>query len=88
MAQLALAAQSAKGGVATLKNIKPPWPQHIVRGLFYGSQFTAAFFVMLIGMFFNAGMLIAIFLGQTVGYIAFGRDTLQLEETVDDGCCC
>lgn len=41
---------------------------------------------MLLGMYYNGYILFAIFLGQTAGYIAFGRDTLG--ENVGLGTCC
>ncbi|EAL21146.1 hypothetical protein CNBD5220 [Cryptococcus deneoformans B-3501A] len=70
------------GGQGGLLNVRtaaaryvPSWPHQILRGFIYGSQFTAAFFVMLLGMYFNVIVLIFIFLGQTVGYMLFGRDT-------------
>jgi copper transporter 1 len=45
---------------------------------------------MLLGMYFNGYVLFAIFLGQTMGYIVFGRDTINLEggDTVASGGCC
>ncbi|AGV14358.1 solute carrier family 31 (copper transporter), member 1, variant 2 [Cryptococcus neoformans var. grubii H99] len=67
----------AQGGavVRVAPRYVPSWPHQILRGFIYGSQFTAAFFVMLLGMYFNVIVLIFIFLGQTVGYMLFGRDT-------------
>lgn len=47
---------------------------------------------MLLGMYYNGGILLAIFIGQTVGYFAFGRDTLVVGGGVaveqGSGCCC
>lgn len=44
---------------------------------------------MLIGMYYNGYMLFAIFLGGTVGYIAFGSDTLFCPQMgSDSGNCC
>jgi copper transporter 1 len=34
---------------------------------------------MLLGMYFNAPILIAIFVGQTVGFVLFGRDTASIQ---------
>ncbi|RXK35857.1 hypothetical protein M231_06863 [Tremella mesenterica] len=63
---------SLKGGekqVVTCESVvsrfTPSWFQQLIRGLCYGSQFTAAFMVMLLGMYFNAAVLIIIFIGQT-----------------------
>ncbi|WWC73900.1 uncharacterized protein I206_107872 [Kwoniella pini CBS 10737] len=70
-------------------NFRPTWIQQIIRGIAYGSQFTAAFLVMLFGMYFNGYILFAIFLGQTVGYIVFGRDTCttSIDHIVSGTCC-
>ncbi|WWD22233.1 hypothetical protein CI109_106724 [Kwoniella shandongensis] len=69
----------------------PSWLQQILRGMVYGSQFTAAFLVMLLGMYYNGYILFAIFLGQTIGYIVFGRDTCStsapFEHSVSGNCC-
>lgn len=43
---------------------------------------------MLLGMYYNGFILIAIFLGHTFGYLLFGRDTLVPEQLVESGCCC
>ncbi|BEI85999.1 hypothetical protein CcaverHIS002_0602860 [Cutaneotrichosporon cavernicola] len=65
----------------------PTFAQHVVRTLAYGVQFTGAFLVMLLGMYFNVPMLMAIFFGHTFGYLAFGRDTCG-DALVDSGCAC
>ncbi|WWC66086.1 uncharacterized protein I303_108708 [Kwoniella dejecticola CBS 10117] len=73
----------------TTYHFRPSWVQQIIRGIAYGSQFTAAFLVMLFGMFFNGYILFVIFLGQTVGYIIFGRDTCTAAvDHVASGSCC
>ncbi|ORX41105.1 Ctr copper transporter family-domain-containing protein [Kockovaella imperatae] len=67
----------------------PTWGHQVLRGLLYGSQFAAAFLVMLLGMYYNGYMLFAIFLGQTTGYIIFGRDTCTCTiDHVTTGHCC
>ncbi|WWC92619.1 uncharacterized protein L201_007578 [Kwoniella dendrophila CBS 6074] len=73
----------------TFYQFKPTWIQQIIRGICYGSQFTASFLVMLFGMFFNGYILFAIFLGQTVGYIIFGRDTCStsIDHSSSRSCC-
>jgi solute carrier family 31 (copper transporter), member 1 len=45
---------------------------------------------MLLGMYYNGYILLAIFIGQTTGYIVFGRDTLRAgsEGDVASGSCC
>ncbi len=44
---------------------------------------------MLLGMYYNGYMLFAISLGQTAGYIAFGRDTCSasIDHTTVGHCC-
>lgn len=42
---------------------------------------------MLLGMYYNGGILFAIFTGHTVGYFVFGRDTIK-EQQIDSGCAC
>jgi copper transporter 1 len=46
---------------------------------------------MLLGMYYNGYILLAIFLGQTTGYILFGRDTcgvgLGVDHTTIGHCC-
>ncbi|WOO83796.1 Copper transport protein CTR4 [Vanrija pseudolonga] len=66
----------------------PNWFQQVFRSVIYGSQFTAAFLVMLLGMYYNGYILISLFLGQTFGYFLFGRDTVGAAEGVHSGCCC
>ncbi|KAK1925196.1 putative copper uptake transporter [Papiliotrema laurentii] len=68
----------------------PGWFQHLNRSLAYGSQFTASFLVMLLGMYYNGYILFAIFLGHSVGYMAFGRDTCGalVPEGTGSGHCC
>lgn len=43
---------------------------------------------MLLGMYYNGFIIIAIFLGHTFGYLLFGRDTLVPEQLTESGCCC
>lgn len=42
---------------------------------------------MLLGMYYNGYVLFAIFLGHTIGYFIFGRDTCG-EQMIDSGCAC
>jgi copper transporter 1 len=46
---------------------------------------------MLLGMYYNGFILFAIFLGHTLGYFVFGRDTCNVGEVpgkTDSGCAC
>jgi copper transporter 1 len=44
---------------------------------------------MLLGMYYNGYILFAIFIGQTVGFILFGRDTCKtmLDHSRSGQCC-
>ena len=49
------------------------------------------FFSMLLGMYFNGFVLIAIFIGATLGYLVFGSDTVSAPEASaknESPCCC
>ncbi|WVQ86584.1 hypothetical protein IAS59_000297 [Cryptococcus gattii] len=81
--------QGDKVAVRAVPPFVPSWPQQILRSLVYGSQFTASFIVMLLGMYFNVIVLIFIFLGHTVGYFLFGRDICNGRfDYAASGCCC
>ncbi|KAG9097141.1 hypothetical protein FRC07_010829, partial [Ceratobasidium sp. 392] len=58
--------------------IRPTLKEQLIRGVFYGVQFSAAYILMLIAMSFNGFAILAIFLGGTAGYIVFGTDTLNI----------
>ncbi|KAJ1309356.1 hypothetical protein OPQ81_006135 [Rhizoctonia solani] len=64
-------------------DLKPTWKEQVVRGLFYGVQFSAAYILMLIAMSYNGFVLFAIFLGGFIGYTLFGGDTLELGASND-----
>ncbi|KAF8595802.1 hypothetical protein BDV93DRAFT_456086, partial [Ceratobasidium sp. AG-I] len=74
--------------------LHPTRKEQLVRGVFYGVQFSAAYMLMLIAMSYNGFVLFAIFLGGTVGYVLFGGDTLQFGVTSEasvegrNGPCC
>lgn len=44
---------------------------------------------MLLGMYYNGYILFAIFIGQTLGFILFGKDTCstQLDHATSGHCC-
>ncbi|KAG8717519.1 hypothetical protein FRC08_007290 [Ceratobasidium sp. 394] len=74
--------------------LRPTLNEQLIRGAFYGVQFSAAYILMLIAMSYNGFAIFAIFLGGTAGYIIFGTDTLNLasaeasNEAVRTGACC
>ncbi|EEB09072.1 copper transporter complex subunit Ctr4 [Schizosaccharomyces japonicus yFS275] len=49
-----------------------------VRSLFFIVQYVAAYFAMLLAMYFNGYVILFIFLGTFIGYMVFGADTLPL----------
>ncbi|WOO78671.1 Copper transport protein CTR4 [Vanrija pseudolonga] len=85
--RVAAAVEKGNGGPVGL--VQPTLLQQLVRALAYGVQFTGAFLVMLLGMYYNGFILFAIFLGHTVGYFVFGRDTVAAgSEHTSSGCAC
>ncbi|GAA5894683.1 hypothetical protein JCM6882_006658 [Rhodosporidiobolus microsporus] len=73
---------------------RPSTKEHLIRSVFYGVQFSAAYILMLLAMYFNGGIIFAIFAGGFVGYALFARDTAEAFELPKDdpvaqgGCCC
>jgi len=69
----------------------PTWSQQTVRGAIYGTSYTSAFLIMLLGMYYNGFVLFAIFLGGFAGYVVFGSDTIAAPEAMaknESPCCC
>ncbi|CAE6410711.1 unnamed protein product [Rhizoctonia solani] len=58
--------------------LRPTMSKQLVRGGFYGVQFSAAYVLMLIAMSYNGFALFAIFLGGAAGYVIFSTDTLEI----------
>ncbi|BGP37810.1 copper transporter complex subunit Ctr4 [Rhodotorula kratochvilovae] len=91
---LALAALAKNQGkeVAQAAPFRPSHKEHAVRSVFYFVQFTVAYLLMLLAMYYNGGMLFAIFSGAGVGHFIFGRDTATDASTAyeasKDECCC
>ncbi|GAA5884062.1 hypothetical protein JCM6882_002120 [Rhodosporidiobolus microsporus] len=89
----ALAKNASKVEVAKAAPFRPSLKEHAIRSTFYGVQFGTAYILMLLAMYFNGGIILAIICGGFVGYGLFGRDTAGGAE-VDDSpaargeCCC
>ncbi|KAH8919816.1 Ctr copper transporter [Atractiella rhizophila] len=69
---------------------EPTLFEHSIRAFLFTAQFTVAFLLMLLGMYFNVIILFAIFFGAGFGYLTFARDTLtgQVEvQEVGASCC-
>jgi copper transporter 1 len=74
------------GGPPTLRPIKPTIMQQFIRSFFYFVQFGAGYILMLTAMYYNGGLILAIFFGAWAGYFFAGTDTLGHVE-VRDSCC-
>ncbi|KAF3928998.1 hypothetical protein ABW19_dt0207871 [Dactylella cylindrospora] len=57
-------------------NIRPTLLQQAVRGFLYMVQFGAAYFVMLLAMYYNGYIIISILIGAFLGFTIFGYDNL------------
>ncbi|KAM0751600.1 Ctr-domain-containing protein [Meredithblackwellia eburnea MCA 4105] len=68
---------------------RPTNGQQGFRALCYGVMFGLSYLLMLVGMYYNGGMLIAIVTGAATGYFFAGRDTASEYETPGSrGECC
>ncbi|GAA5848152.1 hypothetical protein JCM8547_004424 [Rhodosporidiobolus lusitaniae] len=73
---------------------RPSTREHVIRSVFYGVQFSAAYILMLLAMSFNGPVIFAIMAGGFVGHMLFARDTATTFELPKDdpvaagGCCC
>ncbi|GEM09524.1 copper transporter [Rhodotorula toruloides] len=54
---------------------RPTARQHLFRTTFYLIQFSTSYILMLLAMYFNGGVIFAIFAGGATGYGLFARDT-------------
>ncbi|GAA5877725.1 hypothetical protein JCM1840_003337 [Sporobolomyces johnsonii] len=89
----AVAKNSGKDEVATAAPFRPSMRQQLVRACFYGVQFGTSYILMLLAMYFNGGLILAIMAGGFVGFFISARDTANVEAAVDDAavrgeCCC
>jgi copper transporter 1 len=81
---------TSKTPVATTHNIaatlkfRPSLLQQAVRALLHMCQFTVAYFIMLLAMYYNGYMLICIFLGAYIGYFIFGWESFSVAQGGQD----
>ena len=61
----------------TRRFFRPSWPQQAVRGAIYTMQFTVAYMIMLLAMYYNGYILLSIFLGVFVGFCMSSWDTFE-----------
>ncbi|POY76577.1 putative Glutamate synthase (ferredoxin) [Rhodotorula taiwanensis] len=81
-----------KGQPSEPAPFRPSNKEHTVRTVLYGMSFGLAYILMLLAMYFNGGIILAIMAGGAAGYGIFGRDTGAMEgrpeEHFKGECCC
>ena len=78
-------ADSDSTGVFTFS---PTWQQQFVRAILFTIQFGAAYIIMLVAMYYNGFMLMAIILGGGFGFFLFGKDTVVVTGHGENGAAC
>ncbi|BGP16003.1 hypothetical protein JCM10213_005446 [Rhodosporidiobolus nylandii] len=89
-------APSKASDVGRAAPFRPSLKEHLIRSTMYMVQFGTAYILMLLAMYFNGGIILAIIAGGGVGYALFARDTATPEGSFlgDDSpaargeCCC
>ncbi|KAL8291841.1 hypothetical protein RQP46_002099 [Phenoliferia psychrophenolica] len=67
----------------------PTYKQQGIRAALYGVQFGTGYMLMLLAMYYNGGIILAIFAGATAGYFVSARDTVgEFEAPGVRGDCC
>ncbi|GLB45179.1 putative ctr copper transporter family protein [Lyophyllum shimeji] len=75
---------------AAVTPFRPTVAQQAVRSAFYFVQFSAGYILMLLAMYYNGGLILAIFFGSYVGFFVSSWDTVG-ELTTPEArgqCCC
>ncbi|KAL0572008.1 copper transporter complex subunit Ctr4 [Marasmius crinis-equi] len=67
---------------------RPTLGQQALRSLFHTVQFGAGYMLMLLAMYYNGGVILAIFVGAYAGHFLTGRDTLGYAESPHKEACC
>ncbi|KAJ8295358.1 Copper transport protein CTR4 [Rhodotorula toruloides] len=67
--------ERGKDVVVQVQPFRPTAKQHLLRTLIHLLQFSTSYILMLLAMYFNGGVVLAIFVGAGTGYAVFGRDT-------------
>jgi copper transporter 1 len=70
--------------IAASSKFRPSLLQQAVRALLHMCQFTVAYFIMLLAMYYNGYMLICIFLGAYIGYFIFGWESFSVAQGGQD----
>ncbi|KAL1742698.1 Ctr copper transporter family-domain-containing protein [Schizophyllum fasciatum] len=67
---------------------RPTVVQQLIRSLFYVAQFGAGYMMMLLAMYYNGGIIFAIFAGAFIGHFVSSWDTVGNHEVIQKDCCC
>ncbi|KAL1733425.1 Ctr copper transporter family-domain-containing protein [Schizophyllum commune] len=73
---------------ASVAPFRPTLVQQLIRSLFYVAQFGAGYMMMLLAMYYNGGIIFAIFAGAFFGHFTSSWDTVGHNEIVQKDCCC
>lgn len=76
------------GALTTQVPFRPTVVQQLIRSLFYVAQFGAGYMLMLLAMYYNGGIIFAIFAGAFVGHFTSSWDTIGDNEVIQKDCCC
>lgn len=60
------------------RQFRPNLLQQIIRALFHMVQFTVAYFIMLLAMYYNGYIIISIIIGAFLGAFVFSWETISL----------
>ncbi|CAI6081409.1 unnamed protein product [Clonostachys chloroleuca] len=71
---------SAAPASAPIPPFRPNFWQQAVRAILHTAQFTVAYFIMLLAMYYNVYILVSIFLGILVGSYFFQYETLDFAQ--------
>jgi copper transporter 1 len=63
---------------------RPSVLQQAIRAFLHMCQFTVAYFIMLLAMYYNGYMLICIFIGAYIGYFIFGWESFSVGQSGQD----
>ena len=61
-----------------LRQRRPTLPQQLIRALFHMVQFTVAYFIMLLAMYYNGYIIISIIIGAFLGGFIFSWEPINL----------
>ncbi|BGP05888.1 copper transporter complex subunit Ctr4 [Rhodotorula toruloides] len=67
--------ERGKDEALQVQPFRPTTTQHLLRTTIHLMQFSTSYILMLLAMYFNGGVIFAIFGGGAVGFGLFGRDT-------------